>query len=95
MVSSQTHMKMRVSTECLLYVCHPEIVVQILSSRRISFFIQMDFVLGCVDKRLLLLLPLPPLLLSRRPGFSRFCGGIGFPMHARRFDLRFNIVRIL
>ena len=31
----------------------------------------MDFVLGCVEKGLLLL-SLPPLLLWRRPGFSRF-----------------------
>ena len=81
-------------TECLLHVCHPEIVVQILSSRRISFFTWMDFVLGCFDKGLLLL-PLPPLLLSRRPGFSRFVEATVFPMHAGRFDRRFNVVRIL
>ena len=54
------------------HVCHPEIVVQILSSRRISFLKSMDFILGRFDKGLLLLLPLPPLLLSRRPEFSRF-----------------------
>ena len=39
------------------------------------FLFKMDFVLGCIDKGLLLLLPLPPLPplpLSRRPGFSRF-----------------------
>ena len=41
---------------------------QILSSRRISFFIAMDFILGCFFQGLLLL----PLLLSRRLGFSRF-----------------------
>ena len=41
---------------------------QILSSRRISFFISMDFILGCFFQGLLLL----PLLLSRRLGFSRF-----------------------
>ena len=37
-----------------------------------DFFILMDFVLGCNDKGSLPLLPLPPLLLSKRPGFSRF-----------------------
>ena len=40
-------LKMRVSTECLLHFCHPETVVQILSSRWISFFILVDFFLGC------------------------------------------------
>ena len=37
--SNHTYLKMRVSTECLLQICHPEIVVQILSSRRISLFV--------------------------------------------------------
>ena len=43
-----------------------------LSSRK-NFFLYRngDFVLGCIDEGLLLL-PLPPPLLSRRPGFSRF-----------------------
>ena len=45
---------------------------------------------NAIDEGLQLLLPLPPLLLSRRPGLCRFCGSNGFPMHARRFDLRFN-----
>ena len=45
---------------------------------------------NAIDEGWLLLLPLPPLPLSRRPRFCRFCGGNGFPMHARRFDLRFN-----
>ena len=49
-----------------------EIAVQILSSRKISFSFSMDFILRCFDKRLLLRLPLPPLLLSRRPGSCRF-----------------------
>ena len=49
----------------------PEIVVpnSVLSK---NFFVSMDFILGCFDGGLLLLLPLPPLLLSRRLGFSRF-----------------------
>ena len=55
----------------------------------------MDFILGCIDKGLLLLLTLPPLLLSKRLGLHRFCGSNGFPMHAWRFDLRFNVVPIL
>ena len=50
----------------------------------------MDFVLGCIDTRL----PLPPLLLFEEAGFFPHRGGIGFPKHARRFDLRFNVVRI-
>ena len=37
-----------------------------------DFIVLMDFVLGCNDKGSLLLLPLPPLLLSKRPGLSRF-----------------------
>ena len=93
--SNSSYLKLRVSTECFLHVCHTEIAVQILSTQRISFFIKMDFVLRCVDKGLLMLLPLPPLLLSRRPGFSRFVEANGFAMHARRFDPRFNVLRIL
>ena len=51
----------------------------------------MDFVLGCID----IGLRLPPLLLFEEAGFFPHLGGIGFPKHARRFDLRFNVVRIL
>ena len=28
-------------------------------------------------------------------GIFPLCGGTGFPMHARMFDLRLNVVRIL
>ena len=38
MVSKQTYLKTRISKECCLHVCHPGIVVPILSSRRILSF---------------------------------------------------------
>ena len=38
MVSKWTYFKMRISKECFLYVCHPGIVLLILSSRRILSF---------------------------------------------------------
>ena len=73
MVSNHTYLKMRASSECLLHVCHPEIVVphSVLS---MDFFLYINGLLfsDAIDEGLLLLLPLPPLLLSRRPGFSRF-----------------------
>ena len=40
------------------------------------------------------LLLLPPLLLSKKPGFSRFVVA-AVSRYAGRFDLRFNVVRIL
>ena len=82
MVSNHTYLEMRASTECLRHVCHPEIVLQILSSRRISFFIAAAVAAATAAAfEEAMIFPL--------------CGGNGFPMYARKFDLRFNVVRIL
>ena len=51
-----------------------------------SSLLQLDFVLGCVDIGLLLC------CRCRRCFFEE---ADGFPMHAWRFNLRFNVVRIL
>ena len=95
MVSNHTYLKMRASTECLLHVCHPEIVVQILSSRWISLFIQMDFFLGCNRWRIAAVAAAAATAAFEEAGIFPLCAGNGFPMHARRFDLRFNVARIL
>ena len=65
-----THLEMRISKECPLHFWDPRIPVQILSSLVISFFKWMDFVLGCIDIRLLRP-PLPPLLFFEEAGVSR------------------------
>ena len=53
-------------------------------------FLWLDFVLGCIDTGLLL----PPLLFGEA-GVYPHREGNGFPMHPWRFNLRFNVVRIL
>ena len=63
-----------------------KIVVQIPSSRRTSSS------KWTVDIGLLLL---PLLLLLGEAGVLTHRGGNGFPKHAGKFDLRFNVVRIL
>ena len=69
------------SRKYLLHVCHLGIRVQILSSRRRFSFLELDFVLGCIDTGLLL----PPLLLLEEAAFYTRREGNGFPMHAWRF----------
>ena len=75
----------------LLHVCHPEMVVQILTSWRISFLKQMDFIFLCFNEWL----PLPPLLFSRRPGLCRLVEATVSRCMLKGFDLRFNVVRIM
>ena len=95
MMSNHTYLKMRVSTECLLHVCHLEIAVpnSVLS---MDFFFFSGLLLSrtqsmkdccycCRCRR----------CCFRGSGIFPLCGCNGFPMHAGRFDLRFNVVRIL
>ena len=70
--------------------CSPNAVLS-----KVFLFVSSDFVLGCIDIGLLLLSSLLPLLLFEEAVTHPHRGGNGFPMHAGRFDLRFNIVRIL
>ena len=86
---------MRVSTECFLHVWHPRIVVQILSSRKGSFCLCNRTSFSDVLTQDCCCRPLLPLLLFEEAGIYPHRGGNGFPMHAKKFDLHFNVVRIL
>ena len=67
--------------EHLLHVCHPVIIIHILSFRRRLSFLLLDFVLGCTDVGLTPP-PLLPLLLFEDAGINPHREGNGFPMHA-------------
>ena len=93
MVSNHTYLKMRVSTQCLLHVCHPEIVVP-------NPFLLMDVFLcinGLRSRMLWWRIAAAAVAAAAFEEAKNFplCGGNGFPIHARRFDLRFKVIRIL
>ena len=96
MVSNHTYLKMRVSSECLLHVCDPEIVVQ-NSVLSLDFFLYLNGLLSRVQSMMDCCCCCRCRRCCFRGGqdFYRFVEGNGFPMHAGRFDLRFNVVRIL
>ena len=93
MVSNHTYLKMRVSSECLLHVCHPEIAVP-------NSFLLMDVFLcinGLRSRMLWWRIAAAAVAAAAFEEAKNFplCGGNGFPIPARRFDLRFKIIRIL
>ena len=51
--------------------------------------------LGCNRRRIAAAVAAAAAAAFEEAGIFPLCGGNGFPMHARRFDLRFNFVRIL
>ena len=87
---------MRVSSECLLRVCDPVIVVpNSVFSRWISFFILMDSFLGCNRWWIAAAVAAAAAAAFEEAGIFPLCRENDFPMHAGRFYLRFNVVRIL
>ena len=85
---------MRISRECFLHVCHPGIVVQILSSRRIFFFSSV----GLCSR-----MYWHGIAAAAAAAAAAFRGGRVLPASWRRrfpdarlkIHLRFNVVRIL
>ena len=83
MVSNHTYLKMRVPSECLLHVCHPEIVVphSVLS---MDFFLYINglLFLGCNRRRIAAAVAAAAAAAFEEAGIFPLCGGNGFPMHA-------------
>ena len=81
--------------KCLLHVCHPgNYSPNSVLSKDPFLFCSWTLFSDVIDIGLLLP-PLLPLLLFEEARFYPHREGNGFPMHAGRCDLRFNIVRIL
>ena len=86
-VSNHTYLKMRVSA---LRVCHPQIVFpnSVISK---NFFLHIN---GLHSRMLFSRIAAVAAAAFEEAGIFPLCGDNGFPMRARKFDLRFNVVRI-